>query len=255
MAKAASGSPKTPPVRCCAQRVWIDFPAQAGQTQPMSYDVTLGPARLTALPSGALHWAAERLLCVSDLHFGKSERLARRGGALLPPYETRTTLLRLEADLETTGARVVVCLGDSFDDLTAAEGMDETDRLWLIRLMAGRDWIWIEGNHDAGPTDLGGTHLAELNRGGLAFRHIGGGPGHEVSGHYHPKARLAGKSWRAFLCDGTRAILPAYGTFTGGLWAEDAALQALMGPDARAILTLPDRCLAIPMPRPAVRRP
>ena len=221
----------------------------------MSCDVTLGPARLTALPSGALHWAAEQLLCVSDLHFGKSERLARRGGALLPPYETRTTLVRLEADLETTGARVVVCLGDSFDDLTAAEGMDETDRLWLIRLMAGRDWIWIEGNHDAGPTDLGGSHLAELNRGGLAFRHIGGGPGPEVSGHYHPKARLAGKSWRAFLCDGTRAILPAFGTFTGGLWAEDAALQALMGSDARAILTLPDRCLAIPMPRPAVRRP
>jgi hypothetical protein len=121
--------------------------------------------------------------------------------------------------------------------------------------MAGRDWIWIEGNHDAGPTDLGGTHLAELTRGGLTFRHIGGGSGPEVSGHYHPKARLAGKAWRAFLCDGTRAILPAYGTFTGGLWAEDAALQALMGPDARAILTLPNTCLAIPMPRPAVRRP
>jgi DNA ligase-associated metallophosphoesterase len=221
----------------------------------MSYDFPLGPARLTALPSGALHWAAERLLCVSDLHFGKSERLARRGGALLPPYETRATLLRLEADLEATGARVVVCLGDSFDDLAAAEGMDADDRLWLIRLMAGRDWIWIEGNHDAGPTDLGGTHLAELTRDGLTFRHIGGGPGHEISGHYHPKARLAGKAWRAFLCDGTRAILPAYGTFTGGLWAEDAALQALMGPDARAILTLPDTCLAIPMPRPAVRRP
>ena len=25
----------------------------------MSYDFPLGPARLTALPSGALHWAAE----------------------------------------------------------------------------------------------------------------------------------------------------------------------------------------------------
>ena len=69
------------------------------------------------------------------------------------------------------------------------------------------------------------------------------------------EARLAGKAWRAFLCDDTRAILPAYGTFTGGLWAEDAALQGLMGPDARAILTLPDKCLAIPMPRPAGRRP
>lgn len=220
----------------------------------MSLTFALGPADLTALPSGALHWPAERLLCVSDLHFGKSERLARRGGTLLPPYETRATLLRLETDLEATAARTVVCLGDSFDDLAAAEGMDEGDRLWLIRLMAGRDWIWIEGNHDAGPTDLGGSHLAELQRGGLVFRHIGGGEGPEISGHYHPKARLAGRAWRAFLQDDSRLILPAYGTFTGGLWAEDPALQALFGPRARAILTLPDRCLAIPLPRVRPRR-
>lgn len=215
----------------------------------MSHDFTLGPAALTALPSGALHWRAERLLCVSDLHFGKSERLARRGGPLLPPYETRATLLRLESDLEASGARVVVCLGDSFDDLAAADGLVGEDRLWLIRLMAGRRWIWIEGNHDAGPTDLGGTHLAELALGGLVFRHIGGGAGHEVSGHYHPKARLAGKAYRAFLADGQRLILPAYGTFTGGLRAEDAALQALMSPGALAILATPPRCLPIPMPR------
>lgn len=215
----------------------------------MSYDFTLGPALLTALPSGALHWRAEDLLCVSDLHFGKSERMARRGGALLPPYETRETLLRLEADLDATGARKVVCLGDSFDDLAAVAGLDEADRLWLIRLMAGREWIWIEGNHDAGPTDLGGTHLATLNCAGLVFRHIGGGPGFEVSGHYHPKAQLAGKAYRAFLADAQRVILPAYGTFTGGLWCHDQALTALMQPDARAILTTGKRCLPIPMPQ------
>lgn len=215
----------------------------------MGYDFTLGPARLIALPSGALHWPDQRLLCVSDLHFGKSERLARRGGALLPPYETRDTLLRLQTDIDATGARVVVCLGDSFDDLAAAEGMDDTDRLWLLRLMAGREWVWIEGNHDAGPTDLGGAHLAELTLGRLVFRHIGGGQGYEVSGHYHPKVRLAGKAYRAFLVDETRLILPAYGSFTGGLWAEDAALQALMGPKARAIALLPGACVALPMPR------
>lgn len=215
----------------------------------MSYDFTLGPAAMTALPSGALYWSTERLLCVSDLHFGKSERMARRGGTLLPPYETRDTLLRLEADLDATGARVVVCLGDSFDDLAAAEGLDEGDRLWLTRLMAGREWLWIEGNHDAGPTDLGGTHLAELARGGLTFRHIGGSTGFEVSGHFHPKARLAGKAYRAFLTDGQRLILPAYGTFTGGLWCHDPALTPLMAPNALAILTTGTRCLPIPMPR------
>ncbi len=220
----------------------------------MSYDFTLGPARLTALPSGALHWPDQQLLCVSDLHFGKSERMARRGGPLLPPYETRDTLLRLEADLQATAARHVVCLGDSFDDLAAAEGLDEADRLWLTRLMAGRDWIWIEGNHDLGldtlgPTSIAGTHLAELAHAGLIFRHIGGGQGPEISGHYHPKARLAAKSYRAFLLDDTRLVLPAYGSFTGGLWATDKSLQDLMGPNALAIVILPNACIAMPMPR------
>lgn len=64
---------------------------------------------LTLLGSGALWWGEAGLLCVSDLHLGKSERMARRGGDMLPPYETRDTLTRLEADIEATGARSVVC--------------------------------------------------------------------------------------------------------------------------------------------------
>jgi uncharacterized protein len=215
----------------------------------MSHEFSFGQTSLIALPSGALFWPQHRLLCVSDLHFGKSERLARRGGALLPPYETRATLLRLQTDLDQTAAKTVVCLGDSFDDLAAAEGMDETDRLWLLRLMAGRQWVWIEGNHDAGPTDLGGSHLADLTLDGIAFRHIGGDAGPEISGHYHPKVRHAGKSYPAFLYDENHLVLPAYGLFTGGLWADHPTLQTLMAPRARAILAAGNRCLVIPMPR------
>ena len=66
----------------------------------MDYPFALGPMRLTALPSGALHWPDQQLLVVSDLHFGKSERMARRGGALLPPYDTRATLERLDRDID-----------------------------------------------------------------------------------------------------------------------------------------------------------
>lgn len=203
------------------------------------YDFTFNGAALTALPSGALHWAAERLLVVSDLHFGKATRLARRGGSLLPPYETRATLQRLDADLERTGARRVICLGDSFDDLTAGTELAESDRLWLIRMMAGRDWVWIEGNHDPGPGTLGGSHLAQASIGPLLFRHIAEpGACGEVSGHYHPKARLAGQSHGCFLLsDPTRLILPAYGSFTGGLSCAAPELAALMGPGALALLT------------------
>ncbi|WP_136684718.1 ligase-associated DNA damage response endonuclease PdeM [Falsirhodobacter xinxiangensis] len=209
----------------------------------MNHPFTLAGAALVALPSGALWWPDRGILCVSDLHLGKSERLARRGGALLPPYEAQDTLTRLDADLETTGATRVICLGDSFDDAEAVLG--ESERLWLLRLMAGRDWIWILGNHDPAPMGLGGAHLAELVIGPLTFRHIAAG-GHEVSGHYHPKARLGGTARPCFLLDARHLILPAYGTYTGGLWCHDPALARLMAPGALAILT-GKRTFAIPV--------
>lgn len=204
---------------------------------------------LHLLPSGALYWPARKLLAVSDLHLGKSERLARRGGALLPPYETQATLARLDADLETTAAAAVICLGDSFDDDSAAGGIAEDNRLWLLRLIAGRDWTWITGNHDPGPIEIGGSHRAELRLAPFTFRHIADpDQSAEISGHYHPKARLAGQSKPCFLADAARLILPAYGTYTGGLRSHDPALTTLMAKDALAVLTGP-RALAIPMPR------
>ena len=155
------------------------------------HDISLAGIRLTALGSGALWWPERALLCVSDLHLGKSERVARLGGASLPPYDTRDTLNRLAADIALTQARVVVCLGDSFDDPDAARALPESERLWIARLQAGRRWVWIEGNHDPGPVELGGAHLAELPQPPLTFRHIARkGASGEVSGHYHPKVRI-----------------------------------------------------------------
>ena len=46
---------------------------------------TLAGVNLIAMGSGALWWQEQSLLCVSDLHLGKSERYARIGGAGLPP--------------------------------------------------------------------------------------------------------------------------------------------------------------------------
>ena len=217
------------------------------------YQFSLAGATMVALPSGALWWAAQNLLCVSDLHLGKSERMARRGGAMLPPYETTDTILRLEADLRATGATTVVCLGDSFDDLEAERGLHENEKLWLTRLQAGRRWIWIAGNHDPGPVEIAGSHLAELPLPPVVFQHEAKtGVSGEISGHYHPKARLnlRGSSYvrPAFLIDIDRVIMPAYGTYTGGLHAHTAPLCDLMRPDAIAVLT-GSKALAIPMPR------
>ncbi|MEB8387038.1 ligase-associated DNA damage response endonuclease PdeM [Rhodobacteraceae bacterium KMM 6894] len=218
-----------------------------------THPFTLAGAQLIALPSGALHWPDQKLLCVSDLHLGKAERRARMGNAPLPPYETRDTLTRLEADLKATGARTLICLGDSFDDTAAAGSLPDSEKLWIQTLQAGRRWVWIEGNHDPGPVDLGGTHLAELPLPPLSFRHIARpGASGEISGHYHPKAQITIRgrplSRPAFLIDADRVVLPAYGTYTGGLRSTDPALTGLMRREAMAVLT--GRVAhAIPMPR------
>jgi len=232
------------------------LPAATGPaiTRIMSHHAfTLAGETLHALPSGALYWPAQALLCVSDLHFGKSERRVRRGGMVLPPYEVQDTLTRLQTDLDQTKAATVICLGDSFDDLAATDGLPDDARLWIARLQAGRRWIWVEGNHDPGPVDLGGTHLADVTLPPLFFRHIAlpAGIG-EISGHYHPKAvlhsRAGSLSRPAFLIDRNRVILPAYGTYTGGLRSSDTVLSALLGPDAIAVLT-GKAALVVPMPR------
>lgn len=203
--------------------------------------ILLAGARLIARGSGALWWPAERLLCVADLHLGKSERMARRGGALLPPYETRATLDRLAAEIDTLDPAILLCLGDSFDNSAARLEPDDAAR--LAALVSARDWVWIAGNHDPDSAARGGRQSAELRVGPLRFRHEArpdAEPG-EISGHYHPKLRLSLKGARlarpCFLLDATRLILPAFGTYTGGLDADHPALRALLRPPIQAVLT------------------
>lgn len=218
-----------------------------------AYDFTLCGAELSALSTGVLWWPAQSLLCVSDLHLGKSERMARRGGALIPPYEVRDTLKRLSEAIRTYDPATVVCLGDSFDDLQALDGLTPADHKHLAGLMAGREWIWIEGNHDAGPVDIGGTHLREFSRGPLTFRHIAESAGTgEVSGHFHPKATVRTRGGNltrpCFLIDRRQIILPSFGTNTGGLKTRDPVLAGLMDEQALAVLT-GSSAVAVPMPR------
>ncbi|MEM9269733.1 MAG: ligase-associated DNA damage response endonuclease PdeM, partial [Pseudomonadota bacterium] len=212
-------------------------------------------AHLVARASGTLWWPEARLLVVSDLHLGKSERMARRGGALLPPYESLETLNRLALDITELEPKTVVCLGDSFDDLAAERALEEDSRLRLAALMGGRRWIWIEGNHDAGPVLIGGTHMAALERGPLTFRHIAdpSAPAGEVSGHYHPKHKLVIRgrliSRPAFLIAPEKIILPAFGLYTGGLPTLSDALLPLTGPGTLAVMTGP-KAYAVPLVGP-----
>ena len=183
--------------------------------------------------SGALFWPEQRLLVVSDLHLEKGSSFAARG-VLLPPYDTIATLSRLAAVIARHNPRMVIALGDSFHDRDAHERLSETDREALAAMQVRRDWVWISGNHDPHlPSDLGGTVASEVAIGPIVFRHEPTGASGEIAGHLHPKARVPtrGRSIerRCFASDGERAVMPAFGAYTGGLSIRDVAFRKIFG--------------------------
>jgi len=196
--------------------------------------LTVNGAALTPDPAGALVWPARRLVVVADLHLEKGSSYAPKG-RFLPPYDSRATLVALERVIETHAAEHVICLGDSFHDPGAAARLSDAEAATIRRLTAARRWTWIAGNHDPDPPKaLGGETAETLTLGPLVFRHQAladrPAPG-EISGHFHPKATVATRSRRitarCFVTDGSRAILPSFGAYTGGLDVLDPAIAGL----------------------------
>ncbi|MCO4842617.1 MAG: ligase-associated DNA damage response endonuclease PdeM [Yoonia sp.] len=208
---------------------------------------TFSDVSLVATARRALWLPDTQTLCVSDLHLGKSGRIARRTGTMLPPFETTDTLARLEDEINRFDPKSVICLGDSFDDLDASKELSPQAAATFAQLQAGRRWIWIEGNHDPGPIEIGGSHHDAFQIRGLAFRHIATKATGEVSGHYHPKHGLrgSGPARPCFLYDHDRLIMPAFGTYTGGLSSLAEPLTNLFPNGAIAVMT---GKTAIPVP-------
>ena len=202
-----------------------------GSSKARNSIVELAGIALIADVSGALIWEEPGLLVVSDLHLEKGSSFAARG-VLLPPYDTVATLGRLAAVVARYKPRMVIALGDSFHDRAAHERLACSDRDAIGALQAGRDWIWISGNHDpALPKSLGGVVATEVAIGPSAFRHEPTGATGEIAGHLHPKARVAtrGRAMerRCFASDGERAIMPAFGAYAGGLSIRDRAFARI----------------------------
>ena len=134
-------------------------------------EIALGGFACALDLSGALYMPHEDTLVVADLHLEKGSSLARRG-SLLPPYDTRTTLLALGGVIGRYNPRRVVALGDSFHDVGGPERLGDGDAEMLAALQAGREWVWIVGNHDPSlPEALPGDVVAELAMGDLVLRH------------------------------------------------------------------------------------
>jgi DNA ligase-associated metallophosphoesterase len=182
--------------------------------------------------SGALYLSEERVLLVADLHLEKGSSLARRG-MFLPPYDTRETLMTLREVVARFDPQAVMALGDSFHVVDGPERLGTEERDMLAAVQAGRDWLWITGNHDNElPPSIGGSVVTELKLGNLVLRHepLAGAAG-EIAGHLHPVGKVAmrGRSVRrrCFVVDGNRCVMPAFGALAGGLNACDVAFKPL----------------------------
>ncbi len=215
---------------------------------------TYAAETLLADAAGVLCWPAYDTLIVSDLHLEKGSALAARG-YLAPPYDTHQTLFYLAQLVDKYRPARIICLGDSFHDCEAEDRMAEADRAILTGLMHGRQWIWVAGNHDPAPPEcFGGIVTARYQLGPLVFIHQAAhNDPFEVSGHFHPKAATLVKSTRlsgrCFVIDRGQLILPAFGTYTGGLDVLSPALQAVLTLDFSVALMGEQRIVRFPRHR------
>jgi hypothetical protein len=182
---------------------------------------------------GAAFLPSHRALLVADMHFEKGSSFAR-SGQLLPPYDSRATLLKLAEAVGRHRPATIIALGDSFHDGHAGERIGTEERALLESLAGVAAFVWIAGNHDPKPPAwLGGDVAREVMLGGLTLRHEPHAELHmgEVAGHLHPCASVAkwGRSVRrrCFVSDGLRLVLPAFGAYAGGLDVREEPISSL----------------------------
>ena len=156
-------------------------------------------------------------------------------------------LARLSAEIAALNPHCVISLGDGFDDDAAAGALEAGVTAGLHAMARGRDWIWIAGNHDPRPeaAALPGRMVASLPAGPVTLRHHPEAEGPDIAGHFHPVVRLAGGRRRALLVGEQHMILPAFGSYTGGLAAEAPAISRWV-PGGFAIACM-HRALAVPL--------
>jgi uncharacterized protein len=208
------------------------------------YATALAGERVELLADRALHWPQAATLFVADVHLGKAAAF-RAGGVPLPRGVTAADLARLTALVAQTNARRLIVLGDF---LHAAAGrvaaLDAAFRVWRAQ-HATLDVMLVRGNHDdrAGdpPPSWGVEVVAEPHvLAPFLACHIPVSPssGYALCGHIHPGVRLSGPGEQSerlpcFVLGRRRAILPAFGSFTG------LARVALERGDARVAIAGP----------------
>jgi len=204
---------------------------------------------LVLLADRAIHWPAQQTLIVADMHLGKDATF-RLAGLAVPAGASAKDLGRLEVLLNATESKRLVILGDLVHSRSSHQAeLASAFKLWRAA-HANLEILLIRGNHDrhAGPTptDWRVETVAEpFADGPLGLAHYPQ-PGDQphLCGHLHPVVAVrdfdrSSVSLPCFVIDPTSLMLPAFGTFTGGLRIERTPGRKIVAVAGLSVVTLP----------------
>jgi DNA ligase-associated metallophosphoesterase len=189
-------------------------------------EITMAGERVLLLPEHALYWPAQATLLIADPHLGKAATF-RAAAIPVPESGTDDDLARLDQAILRSGAERLIVLGD----LTHARAGFAPPVVAAIAAWRARhgalSFMLVRGNHDlrAGdpPAAWGFAPVDEpFALGPFVLGHHPdlATPGYLIAGHVHPAVRLKGRGGQrlrlpCFMVGARRAILPAFGGFTG----------------------------------------
>jgi DNA ligase-associated metallophosphoesterase len=222
-----------------------------------SCPLVLAGESLLLHPQRALLWPARSVLFVADLHLGKSD-VFRRSGIPIPEGTTATDLERLDRLVAAHGLSRIVLLGDFLHAAADTNQLEPYYAQAFTQWRAARpqlEFVVVAGNHDR---RAAGRELADIvqwqaegwREGPFVCRHYPGAAteGYVLSGHVHPTIRLQGshrERMRVPVCwvRPDYAVLPSFGSFTGGGHIEPQPEDELFAFAANRVWRLP-RCRA-----------
>nr|WP_225782770.1 ligase-associated DNA damage response endonuclease PdeM [Xenophilus sp. Marseille-Q4582] len=206
---------------------------------------------LQLLPAPALWWPAQRTLFVADLHLGKAASY-RALGQPVPGGTTARNLARLDALIAAHAPARLVFLGDFLHAREArTPALLQALAQWRAR-HAALAMTLVRGNHDDRAGDPpAALQIAVVDEPHLlgpfaACHHPQDHASHFVlAGHAHPVCSLHGAGrdrlrLPCFVQDAGRAVLPAFGEFTGGWLVPPAPGRRFHAVGGEAVWALPD---------------
>ncbi len=235
---------------------FVSLPLALARTRPPSapdgaHATTVAGESVVLYAERALGWPREHTLFVADMHLGKGAAF-RAGGVPIPRGSTASDLARLTRLLDRSGAQRLVVLGDFLHAKSGrVAALTQAFVAWRAQ-HAGVDVVLVRGNHDARAGDPPQAwRIVTVDEPHplppfLACHRVETPPtGYALCGHVHPGVRIdaAGESARlpCFVLGARRAILPAFGRFTGLADIEPAQGERIVAIAGRALFELPAR--------------